>query len=59
MLWTDGWAVGQTDGRSGPTIRPAFAKATQVINVFRVTSLKILSMVGTHFLFNIFLWKKI
>ena len=27
---TDGQTDGQTDGRSGPTTRPAFAKATQV-----------------------------
>ena len=28
---TDRRTDGQTDGRSGPTTRPAFAKATQVI----------------------------
>ena len=27
---TDGQTDGQTDGRSGPTTKPAFAKATQV-----------------------------
>ena len=33
---TDGRTDGQTDGRSGPTTRPAFAKATQVkkVNIF-------------------------
>ena len=29
--WTDGRKDRQMDGRSGPTTRPAFAKATQVI----------------------------
>ena len=31
---TDRLTDGQTDGRSGPTTRPAFAKATQVKNLF-------------------------
>ena len=31
---------GQTDGRSGPTTRPAFAKATQVKNMFLCSQTK-------------------
>ena len=30
---------GRTDGRSGPTTRPAFAKATQVKIIFRLHTL--------------------
>ena len=30
MLRTDGQTLVRTDGRSGPSTRPAFAKATQV-----------------------------
>ena len=39
-LVPQGVADGRTDGRSGPTTRPAFAKATQVKTCFKINSLK-------------------
>ena len=40
---TDGRTVGRPDGRSGPTTRPAFAKATQVQNRFTRAQQAVLS----------------
>ena len=52
--------IDRTDRWSGPTTRPAFAKATQgKISVFLIMGLKVFGRIGSDFLLLLFFWKNI